>query len=96
MALCGALHRHARPLYSENRHNKRPTAQGRRTYQKLPPSERIHFTAELAADNGETYSYVATGWGEDFETEQDEESYYENLYCEWEEVSEEEYEENRG
>lgn len=53
------------------------------------------YAADLAADNGETFSYVATGWGEDFESEQEENDYYENCWCNWEEVSEEEYEENK-
>lgn len=49
---------------------------------------------ELAQDNAESYEYVVTGWDEDFESEEDREYYYENIYCNWEEISEEEYEEN--
>ena len=51
------------------------------------------YSAEVY-DYLETYSYVATGWGEDFESEEDEEYYYSGEYCNWEYITEEEYLEN--
>ena len=50
---------------------------------------------ELANDNAQSYEYIATGWDEDFESEEERESYYENIECGWEEVTKEEYEENQ-
>lgn len=47
-----------------------------------------------AIENGESFSHCATGWNEDFESEEEEEDYYEGCWCEWEEISKEEYEEN--
>lgn len=51
---------------------------------------------ELSYANAESYEYIATGWGEDFETEDDREDYYDRALSEgnWFEVTEEEYEEN--
>lgn len=43
----------------------------------------------------ETYEYVATGWGEDWESEEDREEYYQGEYCNWEYITEEEYHEGR-
>ena len=43
----------------------------------------------------ETYEYVATGWGEDWESEEDREAYYQGEYCNWEYITEEEYHEGR-
>lgn len=48
---------------------------------------------ELATANGESFEYLATGWDNDFETEEDREAYYEGCYCGWEEISKEEYDE---
>ncbi len=42
----------------------------------------------------ETYSYIATGWGEGFESEEDREDYYSGEYCNWEYITEEEFLEN--
>lgn len=50
------------------------------------------YAAELAHDNGESYSYLCTGWGENFEDEEDEEIYYANCECGWTEITKEEYE----
>ena len=49
---------------------------------------------EYALDNGETYEYVATGWDEDWECEEDRDNYYEGCWCIWEEISKEEFEES--
>lgn len=46
---------------------------------------------DKAHDNGESFEYCATGWGEGFESEEEEESYYMDCWCNWEEISEEEY-----
>lgn len=50
------------------------------------------ISQNYAHDNADSYSYLATGW-DDFETEQDEEDYYEDAYsyCGWEEISKEEH-----
>ena len=50
---------------------------------------------DLANDNAQSYEYIATGWDEDFESEEERESYYENIEYGWEEVTKEEYEENQ-
>lgn len=39
----------------------------------------------------ETYEYVATGWGKDWESEEDREAYYQGEYCNWNYITEEEY-----
>lgn len=39
----------------------------------------------------ENYDYVATGWGEDFESDEEREYYYENCSYEIEEITEKEY-----
>lgn len=43
----------------------------------------------------EEYEYIATGWGEDWESEEDREEYYQGGYCGWEYITEEEYHEGR-
>lgn len=61
------------------------------------PDEFIdQYAEELAEDNGEMYESVVVGWGEDFETEEERESYYEDCWCNWEEITKEEYEEKRN
>lgn len=57
-----------------------------------PDSEIDNYANALAIDNGETFEYLHTGWDGAFEDEEDEESYYASCYCEWAEVSKEEYE----
>lgn len=54
------------------------------------------YSYDLAAENAETYEYVARGWGEEWEDEDDRTMYYDDAmdYCYWEEVTKEEYEEN--
>lgn len=48
---------------------------------------------EYAYGNADTYSYLATGWDSDFESEEEEENYYSDCldYCGWEYITQEEY-----
>lgn len=48
---------------------------------------------DFAYDNGESYEHVATGWGSGWESEEEQEDYYQNCWCNWEEISKEEFEE---
>ena len=52
-----------------------------------------NYGRELARDNAETYAHAATGWDEDFESEDEEEEYYDNAECTWVELSKEDFEE---
>lgn len=47
------------------------------------------WACDLARDNAESYEGVF-----DFENDEEVDEYYENMYWDWEEVSEEEYNEN--
>lgn len=47
------------------------------------------WACDLARDNAESYEGVF-----DFEDDEEVEEYYENIYWDWEEISEEEYNEN--
>lgn len=52
---------------------------------------------ELATENAESYDYLVLGWGNDPETEEEQEEiddFYASATYEYEEVSEEEYKEN--
>lgn len=61
-----------------------------------PDSMLDSMAEDFAYDNGESYEHVATGWGNGWETEEEQESYYqEDCWCSWEEISEEEYLENK-
>jgi len=55
------------------------------------------YSEELNYENAETYEYVARGWGEDWESDEDREEYYETAaeYAGWEYVTKEEYDENQ-
>ena len=53
------------------------------------------YAAEGIYDYAESYTYVATGWDEDFESEEEEEDYYENCTFDIEEITEEEYQEEK-
>lgn len=57
----------------------------------ISDEEIAEISADMAYDCAESYSYLATGWDDDFESEE----YFENAvgYCGWTEVSAEEYEE---
>lgn len=47
-------------------------------------------------DNADAFSYVATGWGDDFESDEEREAYFEDCEGVWEYVTKEEFEENNG
>lgn len=51
---------------------------------------------EYAYENAETYEYMERGWDSQWESEEDEEGYYDNAmtHCGWNYCSEEEYKEN--
>ena len=51
---------------------------------------------DYAYENAETYDYMEHGWNSQWESEEDEEWYYDNAmgYCGWHYCSEEEYKEN--
>ena len=51
------------------------------------------YAAEGVDNYAETYTYVATGWNEEFESEEEETEYYESCIYDIEEISEEEYQE---
>ena len=51
------------------------------------------YANENTYQYGESYEYVATGWDEDFESEEDRDYYYENCTYFIEEITEEEYQE---
>lgn len=60
-------------------------------------SELNQISEDMAYDCAQSYSYLHTGWEEDFENEEDEEQYYENAmsYCGWEELSKKEWEKKK-
>lgn len=51
------------------------------------------YANENTYQYGESYEHVATGWDEDFESEEDRDYYYENCTYSIEEITEEEYQE---
>ena len=56
-----------------------------------------NMSSEYAIENAETYEWVAwNGLSEEWESPEDEEEYYDNIYdyCGWEYITEEEYKEN--
>lgn len=69
-------------------------------FEHQPEEKKLNEIAEeYCRENAESFEYLVTGWDdENFETEEEREealeSYRENCSCEWEEISEEEYEEN--
>lgn len=64
-------------------------------FDDITDKELDQYAEGLAQDNGESFEHVAIGWGEEFESEEEEEDYYSNCWCKWEEISKEEYEENK-
>lgn len=63
-------------------------------YDDSVTDEELDLVAEeLARENGAMFEYVATGWGDRFESEEEEEDYYNSCWCNWEEITKEEYEE---
>lgn len=71
-------------------------------FDEMPSQAELDEIAEcLCRDNAESYEYLVSGWDDEnfedmTEEEQQEEidNYYADCYCEWEEISKEEYEEN--
>lgn len=55
--------------------------------------EAEEWASDALNDYAENYAHAATGWDTDFESEEEEEAYYENCTYEIEEISEEEYQE---
>ena len=53
------------------------------------------YAAEGINDYAESYTYVVRGWDEGFESEEEEEAYYENCTFDIEEITEEEYQEEK-
>lgn len=63
-------------------------------YEEIEDSVLDEIAIDLAQDNAESYEYLETGWDEDFEDEEDRENYYADAYCNWTEITEEEYKEH--
>lgn len=53
------------------------------------------YAVEGVHDYAESYTYVVTGLDESFESEEEEEAYYENCTFDIEEITEEEYKEEK-
>ena len=53
----------------------------------MTQSEIDNLCAELAEENGEMYTHLATGWDDDWESEEDEENYFADCCCECEELT---------
>jgi len=51
---------------------------------------------EHICNNAESYEYLATGWGEDFESEEDRDNYYADCWGEWIDMTKEEFEKEEG
>lgn len=52
------------------------------------------YAEDSLTDYAESYFYVATSWGNDFETEEEREEYFENCSYSIKEITQEEYEDN--
>ena len=48
---------------------------------------------EHIRNNAESYEYLACGWGEDFESEEDRDNYYADCGGYWEEITKEKFDE---
>ena len=61
-----------------------------------PEYEIDRYSEEFAYEWAESYEYVATGWNETWESEEDRENYYEDAVSNagWEEITKEDFEEN--
>lgn len=53
------------------------------------------YATEGIVDYAESYEHVASGWNDDFESEEERDYYYENCIFRIEEITEEEYEEEK-
>lgn len=49
------------------------------------------FAEEILQRHVESFEYLATGWDEDWESEEQKENYYADCYVSWEEISKEEF-----
>nr|DAI57109.1 MAG TPA: hypothetical protein [Caudoviricetes sp.] len=49
---------------------------------------------EFRTQNAQDYEYLATGWCEDWESDEEMEQYYESCSCYYLEISEDDYNEN--
>lgn len=47
----------------------------------------------IAESNAEDCEYLATGWDDDFQSEEDREAYYDSIWYSWQPISEEKYKE---
>ena len=69
-------------------------------YEKYDDNVTEEFLNEVLDDmvheNGESFEYCATGWGNSWESEEEEDEYYENCSGSWEFITKEEYEEMGG
>lgn len=61
--------------------------------QDMTEEELLGYLDELVRENAESFSHCATGCGGDFESEEEEEMYYENASGDYEIITKEEYEE---
>lgn len=52
-----------------------------------------NYLEELIHNNAESYEYLATGWDEDFDDEEERNDYYTNCEGYWEEITEKEFNE---
>lgn len=52
------------------------------------------YAGDYAYENGESFEYLATGWGEGFIDEEEREEYYSECICDYEEITKEEFFEN--
>ena len=59
----------------------------------LTKEEQDDFCEEYSQEAFESFSYLATGWNEDFESEEEEESFREQCECDCIEITQKEYEE---
>lgn len=60
----------------------------------ITEEELDEILGELIQSHAESFKYLATGWGEDFESDEDRLAYYEDCEGGWVFVSKEEYEDN--
>lgn len=51
---------------------------------------------EYISDNAESYEYLATGWCEGFESEEDRDNYYTDCWGKWIEITRQDFEEGVG
>ena len=52
------------------------------------------YAEDRGIQNAESFEYLATGWDEDFENDDERDNYYASCSWGWEEISKEEFEEH--